>query len=101
MWFLGDSILVGEESAVLEVTMPGSYSVELTNAGGCQALSQPIEVVMFESPQVVMEPSGSINICAGQSQLLDVQASAAFSYTWYLDGVEFAMDFVNALEVSE
>jgi hypothetical protein len=64
-------------------------------------LSQPIEVVMFESPQVVLEPSGSINICAGQSQLLDVQASAALSYTWYLDGVEFATDFVNALEVSE
>jgi hypothetical protein len=56
---------------------------------------------MFEAPVVLMEPTGSVNICAGQTQLLDVQASAALSYTWLLDGVEFITDFVNALEVSQ
>jgi hypothetical protein len=101
IWMLGDSVLVGEESAELLVTVPGSYSVELTNTVGCLALSQAVEVVMFEAPVVLMEPTGSVNICAGQTQLLDVQASAALSYTWLLDGVEFITDFVNALEVSQ
>ena len=101
VWMLGDSVLVGEESAELLVTVPGSYSVELTNTVGCLALSQALEVVMFEAPVVLMEPTGSVNMCLGQTQLLDVQASAALSYTWLLDGVEFITDFVNALEVSQ
>lgn len=101
VWMLGDSVLVGEESAELLVTAPGSYSVELTNTVGCVASSQAAEVVMFEAPEVLMEPTGSVNICAGQTQLLDVQASAALSYTWLLDGVDFVTDFVNALEVSQ
>ena len=101
VWMLGDSVLVGEESVELLVTAPGNYSVELTNAAGCVALSQAAEVVMFEETVVLMEPTGSVNICAGQTQLLDVQASAALSYTWLLDGVEFVTDFVNALEVSQ
>ncbi len=101
VWLLGDSVLLGEESAVLQVSAPGSYSVELTNTSGCIALSQAIEVLSFEAPVVLMEPAGSVNICAGQTQLLDVQASAALSYTWLLDGVEFVTDFVNALDVSQ
>jgi len=101
VWMLDDSVLVGEESAELLVTVPGSYSVELTNSVGCLALSQAAEVVMFEAPVVLMEPTGNVNICAGQTQFLDVQASAALSYTWLLDGVEFITDFVNAQEVSQ
>ena len=101
VWMMGDSVLAGEELSELQVTMPGSYSVELTNAAGCVALSQSIEVVQFEVPAVVLEPTGNVNICAGQTQLLDVQASSALSYTWLLNGVEFTTDFINALEVTQ
>jgi hypothetical protein len=101
VWLLGDSILIGEESAVLQVSAPGSYSAQLTDAAGCVVFSQAIEVLSFEAPVVLLEPTGSVNICSGQTQLLDVQSSAALSYTWLLDGVEFLTDFMNALEVSQ
>jgi hypothetical protein len=101
VWMMGDSVLAGEELSELQVTMLGSYSVELTNAAGCVNYSQSVEVLQFELPLVVMEPAGNLNICAGQTQLLDVQASSALSYTWLLNGAEFTTDFINALEVAQ
>jgi hypothetical protein len=100
-WYNNDSLDDGATSMEFMVTTSGVYSAEITNAEGCTAFSQAIEVFSFDAPQVLIEPSGIINMCAGQSQFFDAQASSAGEFTWYLNGDVYSSDFVSVLETAQ
>jgi hypothetical protein len=100
-WYINDSLVDGANSMDFMVTASGVYSAEITNAEGCTAFSQAIAVSAFDSPVVLLEPSGNINICAGQSQFFDAQASSAGEFTWYLNGDVYSSDFVSVLETAQ
>jgi hypothetical protein len=64
------------------VTAGGSYSVKVTNASGCSAISSPVTVVVNGGSQGVawISPNGPTTFCTGGSVRLD--ANAGVSYIW-------------------
>lgn len=100
-WFSNDSLIAGANSNQLMVTSAGIYTAQVANANGCVTFSQAVDITAFAAPQVILEPSGEINVCAGQSLVFDAQATAAIQYTWYLNGEIYSSDFVSVLEAIE
>ena len=66
------SILVGSA---------GTYSVTITDAGGCSATSAPVTVTVSPAPATpVITPGGSTTFCQGGS--VQLTSSSAASYWW-------------------
>jgi hypothetical protein len=77
-WFNGTT-QVGT-NATYTATTAGAYTVEVTNAGGCKAISAVTTITSSASPTAsITTPSTSI--CTGSSVILT--ASAGASYKWF------------------
>jgi len=86
VWYLGDSLIAGANDATLAIVEPGTYAVQLTSSDACVAVSEPATVYHFDAPEASLEPSGAINLCAGQPQYMEAIAASAIQYEWYLNG---------------
>ena len=86
-WYSQDGLLEGEEINTLAITTPGIYWVEVLGANGCYATSQTLEIAAFAAPNLLLEPSGSVNVCEGQTQLFEAFIDAPAQLQWYTDGV--------------
>ncbi len=75
----GESYLwsTGETTQSISVSENGIYSVEVTDANGC---SNSAEVSVTVHPQPVVEISGDLEFCDGQTSLLTATEGA--SYLW-------------------
>lgn len=62
------------------VSIPGDYTVTITGANGCTAVSAPITVTNLPAPEGIISPSDTTFVCPGQSVPLSV--STADSYLW-------------------
>lgn len=60
--------------------VPGTYSVTITGAGGCTAVSSPQTVTAFPACTPLISPNGTVIVFQGDSALL--QASGCSFYTW-------------------
>ena len=67
----------GEVSATIEVTSPGTYTVEGTNANGCIGESE-IEITALPLPDIQF--SGVTSVCNNEPTL--ITASGGVSYEW-------------------
>ncbi|ABG58511.1 endo-1,4-beta-xylanase [Cytophaga hutchinsonii] len=67
-------------TASYTATAAGSYTVEVTNAGGCKAVSPVTTVAVTSIPAATITATGSTTFCQGGSVLLT--ASAGSSYIW-------------------
>jgi hypothetical protein len=70
----------GQTTQSFTAASSGSYSVQVTNANGCVANSQPTQVTVNPTPQVSISNNGSTTFCQGDSVVL--QASGAANYQW-------------------
>lgn len=84
-WYVGGSVILGESSLTLNVTIPGDYTLEVTDTDtGCSNFSA---ITVFEDvapPFVVISSSGTIN-CAVGSVILDGVGSSSGAniiYEW-------------------
>lgn len=68
----------GYEGAVIEITEPGNYSVEVFGGEACGTASASFTIVPSELEQPVIEPLGA--------DQLTVNAPGATSFQWFLDG---------------
>ena len=76
MWSTGDS------TAVIDVTMSGTYSVEVVDSNGCMN-SASIEIIVNPNPEVEIEVTdGSNPFCEGESATLTAQSATAAFYMW-------------------
>lgn len=62
------------------VSAPGDYTVTITGANGCTAVSAPITVTNLPAPAGILSPADSVFVCPGQSVPFSV--SAADTYSW-------------------
>ncbi|MBK9541542.1 MAG: T9SS type A sorting domain-containing protein [Bacteroidetes bacterium] len=74
----------GLRTQCISVTSAGTYSVTVTNAGGCSSTcSKTIYVSAGPSCNISVTGCGSNNsICQGQSATLCAPAGSGYSYTW-------------------
>lgn len=62
------------------VSTPGDYTVTITGANGCTAVSTPITVTNLPAPAGIISPADSVFVCPGQSVPFSV--STATTYLW-------------------
>ncbi len=46
LWTLNGAVIPGEDGPTLEITTGGSYQVEVTDANGCSATSEPFDAIL-------------------------------------------------------
>jgi gliding motility-associated-like protein/uncharacterized repeat protein (TIGR01451 family) len=82
-WYLGDDAINGATSQEYTAATSGSYSVVITNIGGCAESSARIPIVISPLPN---QPgiTGTAVICAGDVAVLTSDAAAG--YQWYFNG---------------
>jgi hypothetical protein len=101
VWFSAGEELPGEVSSSLLIDAPGEYAVQITNPFGCVAVSEPLFVAQYALPELVLEPSGLVTLCAGQTQYFEAICPTAVQYEWYADGVLLDEEFNGYLEAFE
>lgn len=70
----------GDTTQSIEVTAAGSYSVVVTNAAGCSAMSLPMPVNYHPTSYSIVNPSGNIVIPQGSQTTLT--AGNGLAYSW-------------------
>jgi len=84
-WFKDGTMISGATSSAYKAKQSGTYTVEVSNANGCKAMSTNQGVVTLASlPAGTISPA-NVTICTGGSATLT--ASGGASYQWYKDGV--------------
>lgn len=70
----------GSTTQAISASSAGSYSVTITGANGCTAVSNPTTIVVNTNPTATITPIGSTTFCQGDSVILRV--NAATTYLW-------------------
>ncbi|HMT28072.1 MAG TPA: hypothetical protein PKD91_02210 [Bacteroidia bacterium] len=71
----------GQTTQTINVGSAGSYTVRVTNASGCSAISSATNVTVSSNPTATITPSGATSFCAGGSVNLSASAGAAYLWT--------------------
>ncbi|NCT95359.1 MAG: HYR domain-containing protein [Chitinophagaceae bacterium] len=79
-WFKDGQPINGATNRQYIATVTGSYTVSVTNAGGCSGTSLPTQVTVSAVPVVNTVLSGSTNLCQGNT--VDITATAGAAYLW-------------------
>jgi hypothetical protein len=101
VWYAADEEVMGEVASSFAIDQPGEYAVQITNAFGCVAISEPLFVEQYGLPELSLEPSGLVTLCVGQTQYIEAICSTAVQYEWYADGVLLNDEFNGYFEASE
>ena len=79
----------GTLTQTINVANPGSYTVRVTNAAGCQSIPSDATVVTsLPLPnRAIITPNGTLSVCSpGSIALASSVVSGAVEYQWYRDG---------------
>ncbi len=66
------------------------YTVTITDANGCKAVSNPVTVIYQPLPSAQIAPLGSLDLCIAGSVVLEASSGPNYSYTWYRDNVKIS-----------
>ncbi len=86
----------GITTSTFQAQNTGTYMVVATNAAGCEASSDLIEVVINESPELFLASQGSTELCNGESVFLYTTGNIFDSYQWFNENGPI----INATEVN-
>jgi hypothetical protein len=90
---VGDSVMItagaattylwstGETSQSIYVNAPGNYTVQVSNAAGCSAISLPVNVNYYSQSNASINPSGNILITQGSSVTLTANTGSAWIWS--------------------
>lgn len=84
-WQLNGSDIPGATAASLPVTGPGSYSLDVTTAGGCLGSSAPLTITVGAAAAATLTATTPLAFCAGDSVTLN--AGGGTIQGWYRDEV--------------
>ena len=71
----------GQTTSSITVTMPGNYSVTVSNNSGCTSTSAPVTVTYQANPGLIsIQPSGPTSICQGGT--VGLNAAGGHHYVW-------------------
>jgi len=80
-WMNGSTTIAGATGQTYTATTAGDYSVEVTSAGSCSAISVPITVTINGLPTASITANGPTTIVQGGS--VELVSSAGSSYKWF------------------
>jgi gliding motility-associated-like protein len=84
-WLLNGTAIAGETNQQLTVSTAGAYSLQVSSANGCTAVSTPTTVtVLTTTVPTIISTNGQYSFCLGQSLNLEATPGLA-NYQWYLN----------------
>jgi hypothetical protein len=89
-WLAGGVPLVGATGTTYTALVTGSYTVQVTSAQGCTAVSAPTAVTVHPLPTATVSAGGATTFCQGNSVVLSASTSAGQTYQWLLGGTPIA-----------
>jgi len=78
--------ITGATNATYTATQTGTYTLQVTNVNGCQAISNGINVTVSTQPVPAITSSGATTFCQGNSITLQATTGAGYTYQWLLGG---------------
>ncbi len=81
-WFNGAGPISGATTASYTATIAGAYTVRVTNANNCVATSSAVNVVVTPLPAATVTPTGSVNLCTGDTLTLVGPTGTGYTYQW-------------------
>lgn len=89
-WLFNGAPITGQSNQSTTADQAGSYTMQVTSAEGCTAISAPVSVVVLNAAQpTIASANGQLSFCQGQS--LQLTATAGMdSYQWYLNNLPIA-----------
>jgi hypothetical protein len=87
LWKKDGVVITGATNRTYEATVSGSYTVNVTNAGGCSGESLATVVTVNNNPTVNVSPSGTTYICPPNGNAV-LTASQSAIYQWMLNGAD-------------
>lgn len=98
-WLKNGSPITGATTDSLLVTQSGQYSVLVTNAAGCSAVSSQVQVQVNDLPVLPqVTANGPLTFCAGNQ--ITLRSSAAGGNQWLLNGQSIAGGLSDSLVVN-
>lgn len=85
-WYLGGVAINGATDSMYAAKSAGDYTVEVTNPGGCDSLSNTISVIVKTGVNATISYTGSITFCQGDSIVLSGNSGNNYSYQWWMNG---------------
>ncbi|MDH7515772.1 MAG: hypothetical protein QHI48_07865, partial [Bacteroidota bacterium] len=79
---------LGAKTRFIVVRQGGSYTVYVTDGGGCNGTSPPFAVTVNRNPVITLSAGGPTVFCKGGSVLLTASSSPEADIVWYRDGKE-------------
>lgn len=73
----------GETSEEIEVMAPATINLTITNANGCSAYAETLEIGVFEEPSVAIQANGPTSFCTGSS--VELVSNQTTGNTWSTD----------------
>ena len=80
-WYKNNVVISGATQISYVVTITGNYYCKVTSGSGT-ANSNTVSVTAANAPTATITPSGTVNICAGQTITLSANTGAGLSYQW-------------------
>lgn len=85
-WKKDGTNIAGATASTFTATKTGSYTLMVTNNCGNTATSAAITVKARSLPPASITPSGSVDICRGDTATLQAVAGASLTYQWIRSG---------------
>lgn len=82
-WMNNGVQIVGATDASFTATAAGSYEVQVSDIGNCNATSTDAVIVVNALPAAQATPQGPTGFCQGGSVELNANNGAGFTYQWY------------------
>lgn len=89
-WKKNGNNIAGATAASYSATTTGSYTLFASNNCGNSATSNAISVKVNPLPAATITPSGTVNICSGDSIKLQANTDAGLTYQWMRNGANIA-----------
>jgi beta-xylosidase len=83
VWKNGTTAIAGATAQTYTATTAGSYTVTVTNSGGCSATSLPTVVTVNALPSASITTTTPTTFCAGGNVTLNANTGSGLTYQWY------------------
>jgi PKD repeat protein len=89
-WKKAGVIISGATGISYTAVNSGTYTVRVTNSGGCSKLSQTQTVTVNSLPSASVTANGPLAFCQGQSVTLTANSGTGLTYQWKKYGVNIS-----------
>ncbi|MBC8173972.1 MAG: T9SS type A sorting domain-containing protein [Chitinophagales bacterium] len=85
-WYKNDVLIPGATNNYYKTQQPGVYTVEVTSADGCSAISAGSTVTVILPPTLSLNTPDGLDLCPDGEVLLEIVTEAGATFQWYFNG---------------